>query len=134
MKTAGKLAMGLALVCTLASMLASTLIRPAQAEAGEAWSRLNGTEISAALTDATIDYESGARQEFRASGRSYYAEEAGPLEVGQWQVQGNRYCSQWSPQGPWSCYILEQSSGDERRLRFVGERGDLYPGRLRARP
>lgn len=110
------------------------LLSAALAEEPGLWSRLTGAQIEAALSDATIDYDSGARQEFRASGRSYYAEEAGPLEVGQWQVQAGRYCSQWTPQGPWSCYILEQSADDARRLRFVGDRGDLYPGRLRARP
>ncbi len=103
------------------------------AQEAAVWGRLDSEQIEAALTNATIDYDDGARQEFRASGRTYYAEEAGPLEVGQWRAQANRYCSQWSPSGPWVCYLLEREATDERRLRFVGERGEIYLGRLRAR-
>lgn len=94
------------------------------------WRRLATAEIEAALAGRTIDY-ANARQEFTASGRSYYAETGSQTEFGQWEARANQYCSLWPPSTAWSCYKLEQDTADPLHLRFVGERGDLYPGYVR---
>lgn len=112
-------------------VLAGALATFVNGEESVTWQRLSTSDIEAALSGRTIDY-ANARQEFSASGRSYYAETGGETEFGQWEARANRYCSLWPPSTAWSCYKLEQDAGDPLHLRFVGERGDSYPGYLRA--
>ncbi len=112
-------------------VLVAGTVTTACAEEVVPWQRLDTAAIQTVLAGNIIDY-ANARQEFSASGRSYYAETGGETEFGQWEARANRYCSLWPPSTAWSCYKLEQDAGDPLHLRFVGERGDSYPGYLRA--
>jgi len=92
--------------------------------AAGAWERLDGAGLQAALEDRRVIYDSGAWQEFRASGRTLY--NAGRDSWGYWAVRDDQYCSQWPPSDLWACYGLEQSGA---ALRFVGKSGDITQGR-----
>ncbi len=120
-----------ALVAVVVSLVAA---RVGSEEVGSeevgTWQRLGTDEIEAALSGHIIDY-ANARQEFSASGRTYYAETGGATEFGQWEARANLYCSLWPPSTAWSCYQLEQDTLDPGHLRFVGARGDVYPGHIR---
>lgn len=105
----------------LSMMLAAPCIAAAQAE----WRALDGAGISAALTGQVLDYED-AWQDFRASGRTLY--NAGSDSWGYWQVQDNRYCSQWPPNALWACFDVDMR-GDE--IRFTGDFDDISVGVLR---
>ena len=67
------------------------------------WQKMSGVEISTALTEQTVVYES-ARQVFYASGRTLYT--TSEDSWGTWAVRGDRYCSQWPPNADWACYEM----------------------------
>jgi hypothetical protein len=87
------------------------------------WQPMTGAEIRAALEGRVLIYDSGAWQEFRASGRTLY--NAGNDSWGYWNTRGDQYCSQWPPQGQWECYAIQRNKD---RLRFVGPSGDVTEG------
>ena len=87
-----------------------------------AWQRLSGDEIRTELTGHSFQYDT-ATQTFFASGRTLY--NAGQDSWGNWQVQGDRYCSQWPPRREWVCYDIEAAPG---QIRFVGEGDDITLG------
>lgn len=89
------------------------------------WTALNGAEIEAALVGPVFVYdESGARQDFRESGRTLYTH--GQPSWGYWRVEDDRYCSQWPPNDAWDCYDV--SSDASGAVRF--QRGqNIYIGR-----
>jgi len=95
---------------------------PMSTFAQEAWTPLNGAQISEALTDRKLTY-AAAWQEFRASGRTLY--NAGQDSWGYWRVVGDQYCSQWPPSGLWDCYDMAQN-GD--KLRFIDAQGHATDG------
>ncbi|MFT7595479.1 MAG: hypothetical protein ACI8R4_002808 [Paracoccaceae bacterium] len=84
------------------------------------WQVLSGDAIRAALDARRVDYDSGAWQEFRASGRTLY--NAGADSWGYWRFQGDFYCSQWPPSDLWACYSVEVA-GDA--LGFIGASGEV---------
>lgn len=92
------------------------------------WQGLSGPEIVAALTDNRVMFER-ARQSFFASGRTAYV--AGQKSWGNWRVEGDKYCSQWPPQGRWACYRVEQHG---YQIRFVGDGDDVTEGLLMGAP
>ncbi|MCP5088733.1 MAG: hypothetical protein GY952_18230 [Rhodobacteraceae bacterium] len=96
----------------------------AGAVAAQDWRKLDSSEIAAALTSRHIQYEN-AQQDFFASGKTLY--DAGKPSWGYWRVQGDQFCSQWPPNGDWSCYDLFKSS-DGQKLRFIGFGGDVSEG------
>jgi len=100
------------------------LLAVAGSAAAEDWRSMSGAEISEALTGKTLAYEV-AWQEFRVSGQTLY--NAGRDNWGYWRVEGDRYCSQWPPQGGWDCYNLESDGHD---VRFVESNGDVTIGRF----
>ena len=93
--------------------------------AAEEFVPMTGEDIQSTLTGAVLRYDSGAWQDFRASGRTLY--NAGRDDWGYWAVQGDQYCSQWPPSGLWACYDMARS-GDV--IRFIGEAGDVSDGVL----
>lgn len=97
-------------------------LRPGLAPAEE-WTLLDTAGVETALTDRKVVYDSGAWQEFRASGRTLY--NAGEDSWGYWGVRDGRYCSMWPPSDLWACYDLQY---DGARIRFVGEAGDITIG------
>ena len=92
--------------------------------AADQWRSMTGEEISEALTGKKLQYEV-AWQDFRASGRTLY--NAGEDSWGYWRVEGDRYCSQWPPQGAWDCYAMQTDGTD---VRFVGSFDDVTVGRF----
>ncbi|MEO1733028.1 MAG: hypothetical protein AAFR45_05280 [Pseudomonadota bacterium] len=76
------------------------------------------------MTNKKLTYESGAWQDFRASGRTLY--NAGEDSWGYWGVRGDQYCSMWPPSDLWACYDMARS-GDV--IRFIGASGDVTDGR-----
>lgn len=65
-----------------------------------------------------------------ASGRTNY--NAGRDSWDYWEVRNNAYCSQWPPADGWACYKMEHSQqGEQVKIRFIGESGDIIEGVLR---
>lgn len=89
----------------------------------EAWARLDGPGIEAALTARVLAYPDGTMQDFHAGGRTI----AGMGE-GRWKVDGDRYCSAWPPSERWACYKVEREARG-LDLRFTGEDGAVTVGR-----
>lgn len=103
------------------ALIAALWAGAAQAE----WVQMDDAAITAALTDQEIVYDTGPRQRFYASGRTFY-DDARP-SWGYWRVENGQYCSQWPPSAAWACYDFY---GDETgAVRFVGSAGDAYIGR-----
>jgi len=90
----------------------------------EDWQVLTGGEIQIALEGRRLVYDSGARQEFRTSGRTLY--NAGSDSWGYWEVRNDQYCSVWPPSDLWACYGLEVKPP---AIRFVGSGSDVTEGR-----
>lgn len=87
------------------------------------WRRLDGSGITAALTDRVLLFDGAATQKFNASGRTLY--DNGQPSWGYWRVQGDQYCSQWPPGQDWSCYDVEAS---ETGVRFLDGYGNVSTG------
>lgn len=92
----------------------------------DGFARLSGAEIRAALDGRALIYDSGAVQDFRASGRTLY--HSGQDSWGYWAVRGDQYCSMWPPSDLWACYDMARK-GDV--IRFIGAVGDVTDGRYR---
>ena len=90
------------------------------------WVALSGDEITAALSEQKLQYET-ASQVFYASGKTLY--DAGRPSWGYWEARGDAYCSQWPPAGGWACYGMERNTATGN-LRFIGESGDITEGVL----
>jgi hypothetical protein len=85
------------------------------------WQTLSGDQVRAALEGRKLVYDTGATQDFRASGRTLY--NAGADSWGYWRITADQYCSQWPPSDLWSCYDLLLAP-DAARVRFVGSSGE----------
>lgn len=116
------------LLCSLLCLAVFVLpLHGASDTASVEWRKLMGEQIGLALTSRTLAYgNGGTTQDFKPSGRTLY--DAGKPSWGYWRVQGDQYCSQWPPQGLWSCYDLFVSKSG-RELKFVGESGDVSVGK-----
>lgn len=91
--------------------------------AAETGDRADGAAIKAALEGRVLLYANGARQEFRASGRTLY--NAGEDSWGYWAVRDDQYCSLWPPSDLWACYAIELLDAG---VRFIGASGDVTDG------
>jgi len=87
------------------------------------WNPLSGAEITAALTDRTLVYEDGAKQEFHADGGTVYVKDS--PSRGHWAVRAEEYCSVWPPSDRWDSYGLE---GEGEAMRFVAKDGSFTAG------
>jgi hypothetical protein len=92
--------------------------------------KLNGTEITATLTDKVLTSANNATQIFQKSGVTFYSEN-GSQSQGFWKVEGDKYCSQWPPNTAWPCYDVLQN-GD--KITFVSASGKRYESSLPKTP
>ena len=90
------------------------------------WQPMNSAQITSALAETTLQYET-ARQVFYASGRTLY--DAGRPSWGYWEARDDAYCSQWPPANGWACYSMERNA-KTGNLRFIGESGDITEGEI----
>ena len=102
------------------------LMLPVVAVAQEDWVELSGPDISAVLTDWTVQYEN-AHQIFFSSGRTLY--DTGVESWGSWDVRGDQYCSQWPPAAGWACYDIQMET-ISGTIRFIGASGGATDGAL----
>ena len=102
------------------AIIAVLLLMPVQTGA----ETLTGAQIAEALTARVLQYDDGARQEFKEDGRTLY--ETDKPEWGHWRVQGEQYCSQWPPSDRWTCYGI---TGDGQQVGFVAGNGSVTVGR-----
>ena len=72
--------------------------------------KLDAGAITALLTGRTLTYDDGSRQVFKADGDTLY--DNGRSSTGQWNVQGDRYCSVWPPSDHWACYDVRATQGN----------------------
>jgi len=88
---------------------------------------LGAADINEALSDQIVDFDN-AWQDFRADGRTLY--NAGADSWGTWNVQNDRYCSQWPPNSAWTCYDIDLNA-DRSAVRFRGAGDDVTIGTFR---
>lgn len=68
------------------------------------------------------------RQYFDAAGATIYLSGKEPLSHGRWWLQGDKYCSQWPPQGGWACYaVMGDPDARPPTLTWIGDSGRRYP-------
>jgi hypothetical protein len=103
-----------------AAIVGIWLLCPAPATA-EAWERLDGPGITAALAARVLGYPDGTLQDFFADGRTLYGDSSG-----RWEVRGDRYCSVWPPSDRWTCYRVDR---DRLDIRFTDDAGNALVGR-----
>lgn len=83
---------------------------------------LSGTEISALLNDGVLYGEENgqpADQIFQKNGVTYYNVGSGQSQ-GSWKVEGNQFCSQWSPNPAWACFDVTR---EDRHIFFISKSG-----------
>ncbi len=83
---------------------------------------LKGDEIAQFLENV-ITFGKGSRQTFSSDGTTAYSQ-GGRYSAGRWQVQGDKYCSQWPPNTSWACYGVII---DETENRIIWEDGSENP-------
>ena len=72
---------------------------------------LTGPEIAPFL-QGIVSMGENSRQTFSHDGTTSYSEN-GRYSAGRWQVQGDKYCSQWPPNTAWACYnvTIDEEAG-----------------------
>lgn len=104
---------------------AMTLVLWAGSAVAQDW---QGFESDAALRDFLIahplEYETGAFQQFNASGRTLYR--TAETSWGYWRIEAGQYCSQWPPSDAWDCYDVSQDGAGQ--VRFVDAWGNASVG------
>ena len=104
----------LTLICFIAFFI------PAHAES----QKLNGAEIMQLLNDKIIYNVPGAstsEQIFQKSGVTFFSE-SGNQSQGNWNIQGDKYCSVWPPSQTWVCYDMTR---DGNTLNFISPSGKI---------
>ena len=93
--------------------------------------KLTGDEIKTALSDkkvaGTTENGAGWTQSFKANGDTLYHLTGTEAQNGAWEVQGDRFCSQWPPDPAWVCYDV---TGENDRITFVSDTGKLWPAKV----
>lgn len=112
------------MISKLSQFIVAFILIAAPASAQD-WTKLNGQEISMALTARTLQYPD-AKQDFFADGRTLY--EVRQPSWGNWRVIANQYCSIWPPSDAWVCYDLERHKFG-LQLRFVSRNGGTTIGK-----
>jgi len=98
----------------------AVLVLPVAAAAAD-WRKLDGPEITAALSARVLGYPDGTLQDFFADGRTLSGS-----SFGRWKVDSNRYCSIWPPSDIWTCYAVDADGLD---IRFTAPDGTQSIGR-----
>ena len=95
---------------------------------------LKAADIEKLLSGNTVagDSDRGAWQQFFDKGGSTtYVRGSEPPTVGAWKVSDGKYCSQWPPQGGWSCYaVTGDLAANPVTITWVGDSGTKYPGKV----
>lgn len=93
--------------------------------------KLTGDEIKTALSDkkvaGTTDNGAGWTQTFKANGDTLYQLTGTEAQNGSWEIQGERFCSQWPPDATWVCYDV---TGENDRVTFVSDTGKNWPAKV----
>jgi hypothetical protein len=89
--------------------------------------KISGPQIREQLADRTFQQVKPAtdhkiEQTFQRGGVTVYVVD-GQVQLGQWKVEGDTYCSAWPPSDDWDCYDILQ---DKTALVFVSARGVRY--------
>ncbi len=118
LRTAGLIGLAILLSCATAAQAAE---RP-----------LKGPEIDALIKGNTVtgqDISGVWKQFFDANGETVYVAGSKPPSRGAWNVQGDKFCSQWPPNEAWTCYVV---TGDldakPRTVTWISGGGTKYPG------
>ena len=82
--------------------------------------QLTGAEITEFLPTIRAN-GSNSSQTFEASGATDY-NSAGRPTIGQWRVEGDKYCSVWPPVTIWKCYGVVVDK-EKKRIFWVEENG-----------
>jgi len=94
---------------------------------------LNGPEIDVLIKGNTVLGQSDGkpwRQYFDPNGETTYVGDNRPPSLGEWNVQGDKFCSKWPPNDHWVCYAV---TGDldamPKSITWIaGGSGTKYPG------
>lgn len=106
----------------LITCMVALIVTPTHAEE----KKLNGAEITAALTDKVLTAKTDTTQIFQISGVTFFSEN-GSQSQGFWKVEADKYCSQWPPNTAWPCYDVFQ---DGSKISFVTSTGQRYEMQL----
>ncbi len=115
-------------ICILALMTSAALAaeRP-----------LKGSEIDALIKGNTVTGENinGIwKQYFDANGQTTYLAPEKPPTLGEWNVQGDRFCSKWPPNDNFVCYDVtgDLDAKPETITWIASGNGTKYPGTVQA--
>ena len=89
--------------------------------------QLSGAQIENMLNDSVLYGESDGQatdQIFQKNGVTYYHIGSGQSQ-GQWKVEGDQFCSQWSPNPAWACYDVTREGQHVIFISKAGQRTDM---------
>ena len=94
---------------------------------------LNGPEIDALIKGNTVTGQNinGVwKQFFDANGETTYLAPEKPPSLGEWNVQGDKFCSKWPPNDHWVCYaVTGDLDAKPKTITWIaGGSGTKYPG------
>lgn len=100
----------------------------AAAAAAQDWTDLSGAELAAAFRSRTLGHETGAIQDFHASGETTLDD--GRVRTGRWWIDADRLCLRWQDSPRDSCLRVRRSAngldlsltgrdGATTRLRYI---------------
>ena len=98
---------------------------------------LKGPEIATLLNDSTVTGQNinGIwKQYFNVNGETIYLAPEKPPSIGEWNVKGDQFCSQWPPSDHWVCYaVTGDLDAKPRTITWIsGGGGATYPGTVQA--
>lgn len=111
--------------CALLALPATAAERP-----------LKGAEIDALIKGNTVTGKSDGKewkQTFDASGATIYNGGTRPPSQGTWNIQGDKFCSQWPPNDTWACYtVTGDLDANPKTITWISAGGTKYPGSVKA--
>ena len=94
----------------------------------EAFAVRNGRFIAVGSNAEVRILASAQTRPIDAAGATIYLSGKEPLSHGRWWLQGDKYCSQWPPQGGWACYaVMGDPDARPPTLTWIGDSGRRYP-------
>jgi len=80
----------------------------AGAVAAQDWTGLSGADLAAAFRSRTLQHETGAIQDFHASGETTLDD--GGVRTGRWWIDADRLCLRWQDAPQQSCLRVRRSA------------------------